>query len=590
VRASASPVHLVADVRMAEDLEHLVVTPRQAEDRHDLSRALRTHVAGTRRTAGGVYVPASSAPDLLARDRIPVDLRWRDEARMFAENRLRARAAHRTLHKEVARIQAAGLEAAAKWLTGTAGMERLDPHQLINVAAMTVPEGHGLCVFDEQGAGKTVTLIYAFDVLAGRDEIDFALIFAPKSMLAEWPRDFTRFKGDLYRVAVVTGSRRERRATLASGADVLVTNFETAVTMEAELRALLRRHGRRAILVVDESFYIKNLDAHRTRAVRRLREWCGRAFVLCGTPAPNAPDDLVQQFSLVDFGETFEGVDIPRDRDAARQVVRDAIETRGLFVRNLKSAVLPDLPGKAFHQVLVPLQPAQQRAYAAALDSLLTDLHATDDRSFRKELTSFLARRSALLQICSNPAAVVSGYDEVPAKVLALDSVLEEMIGRRGEKVVLWSFYTASLEALVRRYTGFRPVRFDGSTDVAARRDAVQQFQEDDQTMLFVGNPAAAGAGLTLHRASIAVYESMSNQAAHYLQSLDRIHRRGQTRPVEYLVLLCDGTIELTEYDRLTRKECAAQELLGDPAPEHSTRRSFLTEIESAATLLKASP
>ena len=37
-------------------------------------------------------------------------------------------------------------------------------------------------------------------------------------------------------------------------------------------------------------------------------------------------------------------------------------------------------------------------------------------------------------------------------------------------------------------------------------------------TMIFLGNPAAAGAGLTLHRARIAIYESFSNQAAHFIR------------------------------------------------------------------------
>ena len=32
--------------------------------------------------------------------------------------------------------------------------------------------------------------------------------------------------------------------------------------------------------------------------------------------------------------------------------------------------------------------------------------------------------------------------------------------------------------------------------------------------MVFAANPAAAGAGLTLHRARVAIYESLSNQAA----------------------------------------------------------------------------
>ena len=88
-------------------------------------------------------------------------------------------------------------------------------------------------------------------------------------------------------------------------------------------------------------------------------------FVLCGTPAPNAPQDLVQQFNIVDSGITFSGVNIPDGRDAARQVVQRAIDERGLFIRHLKVDVLPDLPAKQFHRVIVPFQPDQQRLYSA---------------------------------------------------------------------------------------------------------------------------------------------------------------------------------------------------------------------------------
>ena len=71
----------------------------------------------------------------------------------------------------------------------------------------------------------------------------------------------------------------------------------------------------------------------------------------------------------------------------------------------------------------------------------------------------------------------------------------------------------------------------------------------------------------------------MSNQAAHYLQSLDRIHRRGQLRPVEYIILLCDETLEQAEYDRLLRKESEAQNLLGDEVHAPLTKQAFLTEL-----------
>jgi SNF2 family DNA or RNA helicase len=296
---------------------------------------------------------------------------------------------------------------------------------------------------------------------------------------------------------------------------------------------------------------------------------------------------LVQQFNIVDFGLTFAGVSVPDDRDAARPVVQQAIESRGLFVRHLKSDVLPDLPVKQFHRVLMPLQPEQHRLYRGALRDLILDLRDTDDKTFQRELASYFARRSALLQICSNPSAVAAGYTETPAKLMALDSLLDEVVGRRGEKVVLWSFYTASIQAILGRFGRFNPVRYDGTiTEVTARSEAVRRFQEDDTTMLFVGNPAAGGAGLTLHRARLAVYESMSNQAAHYLQSLDRVHRRGQTREVEYIVLLCERTIEVEEYERLTAKERAAQQLLGDRVEPPVTREAMLRQAEDAARLI----
>jgi SNF2 family DNA or RNA helicase len=132
-------------------------------------------------------------------------------------------------------------------------------------------------------------------------------------------------------------------------------------------------------------------------------------------------------------------------------------------------------------------------------------------------------------------------------------------------------------------------VRIDGSvSDVAVRREAIRSFQEDDGIRIFLGNPAAAGAGLTLHRSRVAIYESMSNQAAHFMQSLDRIHRRGQERDVEYVVLLCRGTLEETEYQRLLDKTDAQADVLGDPTPVRPTRQVLLDELVSAKVRLEA--
>jgi SNF2 family DNA or RNA helicase len=290
----------------------------------------------------------------------------------------------------------------------------------------------------------------------------------------------------------------------------------------------------------------------------------------------------------VDFGLTFDGVEVPDDRAAAQLVVQEAIEAKGLFVRHLKADVLPNLPSKSFNRIVVPLRTEQQRLYIAALKGLVLDLRSSDEGTFHRQLRSFLAKRNALLQVCSNPISLAEQYNEIPAKLYALDGLLEQLIAKQGEKVVVWSYYTASLKAIFDRFTLYNPVRYDGSvTDVHERREAVRKFQEDGSTMLFVANPAAAGAGLTLHSARFAIYESMSNQAAHYLQSLDRIHRRGQSRSVEYFVLLCDRTIDVVEYERLMSKERSAQELLGDPVAQVLTRDSMLEEAIAMLRLVE---
>lgn len=572
----------MAELQLGRDGHGLDLVPRTL-GRAELEQLLRAHdpTLRLRRVGGRLNVEWSEA-EKLANDS-PEELAWTPEAARGLENRRGIREAAASVLEEARRVVSGGVDVARSAVGDGDLVGLLDDHQVVNVAVMTIPGGWGACVFDEQGTGKTLTLICAFDVLAERNEADVLVVVAPKSMVKEWAVEFGRFAGDLYRVAVADGSRQEKASALQQGADVVVLNYEAVVSLREDLRLLARRC--RVVLAVDESYNVKNPDARRTAAIAELREWCIRCFVLCGTPAPNSPVDLVSQFDIVDFGYTFDGV---REKDvvAEPQLIRDAITARGLYTRHLKDVVLPDLPRKRFNELLLDLSGEQRRLYAAALDRLVDDLEHTDDITFRRQLVSFLERRNTLLRICSHPGGVEPSYAELPAKFVALDELLPRYVADR-EKVVIWSFFRASLERLAGRYAPLGLVRVDGSVgDAGARREAVRRFQEDDETMIFLGNPAAAGAGLTLHGARIAIYESFSNQAAHFMQSLDRIHRRGQERPVEYVALLCRGTLEETEYQRILDKADAQADILGDPAPERPTRQLMLAELLEAQARL----
>jgi SNF2 family DNA or RNA helicase len=568
----------VAELQPDSDGRGLDLVPRTL-DRSELEKLLRAHdpTLRLRRVAGRLNLDWVEAEKLA--ECSPEELEWTPEAARALENRRGVRDSASAVRDEVRRLVSGGVDLARDVVGDGELLDQLDDHQLVNVAVMTVEGGWGACVFDEQGTGKTLTLIAAFDLLVERNDADVLVVVAPKSMVEEWAVEFRRFAGDLYRVVVASGSRQQKGRALHLGADVIVLNYEAVATMQDDLRLLARRC--RVVLAVDESYNVKNPEAQRTAAVADLREWCSRCFVLCGTPAPNSPVDLVAQFDLVDFGYAFDGV---RDRDLADepQLVRDAIAERGVYTRHLKNVVLPDLPRRQFSEVSLDLAREQRHLYSSALDRLVDELKQTDDASFRRQFVSFLERRNTLLRICSNPKGIYANYDEIPTKLAALDELLPRYADA-GEKVVLWSFYRTSLDQLDARYSHLGLVRVDGGVaDTTVRRDAVRRFQEDDETMIFLGNPAAAGAGLTLHRARVAIYESFSNQAAHFMQSLDRIHRRGQERPVEYIALLCRGTLEEQEYQRILDKTDAQADLLGDPAAERPTRQVMLDELLAA--------
>ncbi|MBU0688440.1 MAG: DEAD/DEAH box helicase [Gammaproteobacteria bacterium] len=439
----------------------------------------------------------------------------------------------------------------------------LEPAQASAVGAMTVPGLLGLCLFDEQGSGKTVMTIAAFDELRVLGEIDAMIVVCPKSMVSEWPKDIGRFLAPECQVVIAEGGQRQKYETAQSKFDVLVTNYEGVEPMLVYLMA--SASTKRYLLVVDESYYLKNGESYRSEIVNKLRSKCQKCFVLCGTPAPNSAHDLVNQFDLADLGYTFGGFKKSNKAEEDWDKISTLVDTKGVFIRRLKPDILQHVPEKNFHVISVELAGKQALMYENAKSALELELRSLNNESFKKSLLTYFQKRAALLQICSCPSSIDPTASEVPVKYTVLDDLLDKLISQN-RKVVLWSFYRKSLDEIMARYSRYRPVRVDGSvTSNVARRDAVRSFQEDPSIMLFVGNPAAAGAGITLHAAYDAVYISYSNQAAHYLQSLDRIHRRGQVADeVNYYLLICKNTIEETEVVRLRGKEVRQHNLLGD--------------------------
>lgn len=560
-------------VRLVDD--GVLIEHGQRGDRVRLGMALRSEF-GTKVRASGAGYRVPRAALLRVYDLVGDDADWSTSARAILTELRRRRDAQVESAREIEIGQYKGVDDLSNLSFGL----ELAPHQ--RDAAMAIANApEGVAIFDEQGTGKTFETLAGFAVMRARGVVDRALVVAPKSVLTAWRDEAHRLLGPRTRAVVVGGNTRGRRELIRSPHDILILNYEALVADERVLSLRLRAARSRYLLVVDESFMVKNPSRLRSQAIARVRHECLRAVVLSGTPAPNEPWDVVNQVTIADGGVSFGPAHRPADRATARAAVVDGL-ARTPYLRRLKVDVAPDLPPQEFIEVRVPMELRQRDLYERAARTLVLDVKTVSDAGFRRNLASYVARRAALLQICSHPAAIDPNYAGVPAKLTFLDQFLEDRIVARGQKVVVWSWFRYSLAVLAERFAKYGVARIDGSvTETAVRADAIARFQTDPSTRLFVGNPAAAGAGITLTAGRTAVYESMSNQAVHYMQSLDRIHRIGQAANVEYIVLLCDATVEVPEFERLRSKQRDARELLADRWTEPESRLVFAREIEA---------
>ena len=82
-----------------------------------------------------------------------------------------------------------------------------------------------------------------------------------------------------------------------------------------------------------------------------------------------------------------------------------------------------------------------------------------------------------------------------------------------------------------------------------------------------IANPAACGEGISLHRACHhAIYVDRTFNAAHYLQSVDRIHRLGMSpsQVTHIYILEALGTVDTRVASRLHAKIITMSSILND--------------------------
>lgn len=480
--------------------------------------------------------------------------------------------------------------------------------------------------FMEQGTGKTWCAIAEAERFYTGGQIDAMLVIAPNGVHTNWvKREFpAHFDGELIARAWRSGMGKRETAKVEellkprdSGGvvplRVLAMNIEAVNTKAGYDFAQRFLLATKAMLVVDESSRIGNIEALQTKALFRLRRLVKFVRIATGTPISNAPVRIFSQFEFMSFGllgtssyrafvAEFAEV-LPAEHPLVKNMIERTRRERGdaaaekmrraqIVATNpdgskrwrnldkLQRLIAPhsfrvlkrdclDLPEKIYTTRFFDLTPAQRRAYA-----LMEEQHRVELEDGPLAVSA-LSARTKLQQITSGfihlPDGTTTYIDGDNPRIDSLLAALEEVEGQ----VIVWAKYVEECRAIAKALTkaGVSFVEYRGETKRADREAAIDRFQARE-VKVFLGQVDTGATGITLTAAETAIIFSCDYNLETRQQFEDRCHRKGTVNNVVYIDLVANDTVDEAIARALQTKAAVASIVLGDDrAPED--RRKF---------------
>jgi SNF2 family DNA or RNA helicase len=441
--------------------------------------------------------------------------------------------------------------------------------------------------FMEMGTGKSKVLIDNAAMLYDNGKIDGLLIIAPKGVYKNWHEAEipTHLADHIENVSVlwqanITLKQKRNLDTLFKTdhkLHILCMNVESFSTKKGVDFAYKFLSCHRTMMVIDESTTIKNPSAKRTKNICSLAEYSRYRRILTGSPVTKSPLDLFKQceflrsellghVSFYTFRQRYavmrkmnfggRSVEIPI---GYRNLDELSVKLKAFSYRVLKDECL-DLPKKTFMKRIIQLSPDQFKLYDQMKQMALA-LHNGKSMTTATVLTQLMR----LQQItCGHFTADDGTLQDIKNNRLEeLINVLHEVEG----KVVIWAHWQRDVNKIIeaiKKEFDEDCVDYYGLTPSADRQKNIKKFQEDPNCRFFVGTPQTGGYGITLTAASTMVYYSNGYDLEKRMQSEARIDRIGQTKPMTYIDIICEDTVDQKIVKSLRKKVDIATQIMGE--------------------------
>ncbi|OZQ67681.1 helicase [Paenibacillus sp. VTT E-133280] len=420
--------------------------------------------------------------------------------------------------------------------------------------------------FSVPGAGKTTeALAYFYFKKTLNTKL---IIIAPKNAFAAWEQQIELCLQNPPQIVRLRGGYQTIKNTLKSEPEIIMITYQQLPTVSDLIADYMSRS--QFFMFIDESHRMKKGTKGKIGAtILNLSHLPESKLILSGTPMPNGIIDLVPQFNFL-----YPELNVDEER------VVDHIQN--IYVRTTKEEL--DLGERFITAKIISMTERQRRLYNLLKSEVARESEALLKAHDRNTLRSIGKSVLRLIQLTSNPALLANtdfNYHPILRDVLLEgDSPKISYVCNRarelasqGKKTIIWSSFVANVELITLRLRDIGADYIHGGVDSGEEEDSetreakVKRFHEDPNAFVLVANPAAASEGISLHEVCHnAIYLDRNYNAAHFLQSMDRIHRYGPNRHIpKYIeVVICPNSIDESVNRRLEDKINLMADVLND--------------------------
>ena len=424
----------------------------------------------------------------------------------------------------------------------------LMPFQRQGVEYIISRNGRGI-IADGMGLGKTMQ---GLGILEYYSNLRPALIVCPAAVKENWKAHISKYLGETAHVL-----NNGKHAFCSDKINILSYNLSVSSKLDTTT-------FRPQLMILDESHYVKNVKSKRTVRAFQWSKLAKVVVLLTGTPM-NKCIELYAQVKCVNaclFPKYFHycrkkpfhciATNVKPDpevffasryckpevkyahgrehivfKGSENESELHAILREHVMIRRIKEDVLTDLPPKTREMIII----------------------AEWKQSLPEKISSDTEFMTLVRETCVNKIQPVRRYIQ--------DILLEELSNDPSLKVLIWAYYRVMIDAIHEFLTenGVSHFVMDGRTSQSDRDEYIRKFQEDGSNVqAAVLGLGSMNAGITLTASTLSIVCDLCFSPDIHLQSEDRNHRIGQTRPVMIRYLICQGSTDALIWNVLEKK------------------------------------